>query len=113
MERIDLYGDGSMMIPAKYAVCPQCEGRGSHVDPNIDGNGITADSVDPYMWEDYLAGIYDIACTTCGGRRVVLEPDIALCTSEELEELLDKEKVDREMDAHKRENMRRSDCARM
>lgn len=58
----------------KFAVCPRCEGRGSHVNPAIDGNGITGDEMDELgddFREDYLSGVYDVACEECHGERVV------------------------------------------
>ena len=60
----------------KYALCPRCEGRGSIVNPSVDGNGITAAEMDELGEEfraDYLAGLYDITCPTCDGRRVVVD----------------------------------------
>ena len=61
--------------PAKYEVCERCEGTGSHSNPSIDGNGITASEWDE--WDDdsrqmYLSGGYDVRCTVCNGERVVL-----------------------------------------
>jgi hypothetical protein len=58
----------------RYAVCPRCEGRGSHVNPAVDGNGITAEEMDELgedFREDYLSGVYDVRCEECGGNRVV------------------------------------------
>lgn len=74
-------------LPARFVVCPRCRGRGVHVNPAIDGHGLTAEDVDqagPEFLEDYLAGVYDVACERCGGRRVVLEPDPARLTAAQL-----------------------------
>jgi RecJ-like exonuclease len=66
-------------IPARYEVCSVCEGKGSHVNPSVDSNGITADE-----WyrewnhesrEDYLGGLYDVECFECKGKRVVPVPN--------------------------------------
>lgn len=57
-----------------YAVCPRCEGKGSIVNPNVDGHGITASEMDelgPDFFEDYMGGVYDIRCPECEGNRVV------------------------------------------
>jgi len=62
------------MTATRFAVCPRCEGRGSHVNPAVDGNGITADEMDelgPDFREDYLSGVYDVRCDECKGDRVV------------------------------------------
>jgi hypothetical protein len=58
----------------RFAVCPRCEGRGTHVNPAVDGNGLTAEDIDeqgPDFLEDYLGGVYDVQCEECGGQRVV------------------------------------------
>ena len=64
-------------LPAKFEICPTCEGHGKHVNPSIDAGGI---SQDDEFWEDdqdeegyslYHNGFYDVTCYTCGGRNVV------------------------------------------
>jgi hypothetical protein len=64
-------------MPAKYEVCSRCEGRGTHVNPSIDGNGLTAAdfSEDPDFEEAYFSGRYDVQCEQCRGLRVVPEVD--------------------------------------
>jgi hypothetical protein len=66
-----------IFLPGKYVVCPRCEGHGSHVNPNIDGNGLTADDFmeDPDFMDDYLTGVYDVSCYECNGLRVVVVLD--------------------------------------
>lgn len=58
----------------RFAVCPTCEGRGTHVNPSIDAHGITAEEMDELgddFREDYMGGVYDVACAECNGLRVV------------------------------------------
>lgn len=64
---------------AAYTVCPVCDGKGSHVDPAIDGNGLSAEDFadDPDFREAYFGGSYDVQCSGCRGMRVVLEPTTA------------------------------------
>ncbi len=68
-------------LPAKWAVCGRCHGDGTHVNPNIDGNGITASEMeelcdrDPDFPEDYMSGMYDVPCEECHGNHVVKEVD--------------------------------------
>jgi hypothetical protein len=59
-------------IPAKYEVCGTCNGKGSHVNPSIDSNGITPEEFaeDPGFQEDYFAGVFDQSCNECHGARV-------------------------------------------
>lgn len=67
-------GNEDIEIPAKYEVCETCEGKGSHVNPSIDSNGITASEMDelgPDFMEDYVSGVYDVRCNECGGERLV------------------------------------------
>ncbi len=64
-------------FPAKFEVCGTCDGKGSHVNPSIDSEGITADEFaeDPDFEESYFAGHYDQTCNECDGLRVVPEVD--------------------------------------
>jgi len=64
-------------LPAYEVECYRCRGKGSHVNPSIDGNGISAEE-----WENdwdyeereaYWNGGYDVSCYECQGRKVVKE----------------------------------------
>lgn len=61
-------------FPARFEVCPTCEGRGTHVNPSIDASGYYPDEDDDNGY-DYEAS----ACGTCHGKRVVLEIDRRAC----------------------------------
>lgn len=60
-------------IPVLFEVCPTCNGKGKHVNPSIDCNGLTAEDFaeDPDFAESYISGMYDVPCYGCDGRRVV------------------------------------------
>ena len=63
-------------IPAKFEVCDTCRGKGTHVHPDIDGHGISAEEWNGPDWgedeqEAYMSGRYDVACYECGGERVI------------------------------------------
>ena len=68
--------DSRKELPAKMEVCGRCDGRGVH-DPDGFSNGFTREDFaeDPDFAEDYFAGKYDVKCTECGGRNVVLVID--------------------------------------
>jgi hypothetical protein len=72
--RVEL-GDGedAWDFPARFEVCQTCEGKGSHVNPDVDGHGISAEEFDEDrdFSEDYRCGRYDVPCYECQGRRVV------------------------------------------
>lgn len=79
-QSVDDDGDEvTVELPGRYEVCPRCRGRGSHVNPAIDGNGI---STSDECWQDddfregYLSGLYDVSCERCDGLRVVMAPDV-------------------------------------
>jgi hypothetical protein len=74
-------GDVEHTLPTKFVVCDRCEGRGKHVNPNIDGNGISAEQFaeDPDFKESYFRGDYDVQCERCNGLRVVPVVDEARC----------------------------------
>jgi hypothetical protein len=63
-------------LPARFAVCPTCSGRGTHVNPSIDAGGYAPDEddYDDETGEDrYTRGDYNVTCWTCDGKRVVPE----------------------------------------
>lgn len=71
--------DVEVEVPCRKAVCSRCEGEGKHVNPAVDGHGITAEEWER-DWDDesraaYFAGAYDVTCEECEGRRVVDVPD--------------------------------------
>ena len=78
-----------MTIPAKYVVCDNCEGKGTQVNPNVDGHGLTQEDFDeqgPDFFDDYMSGVYDIPCLECKGLRVVLVADENRLTAEQMQE---------------------------
>lgn len=86
--KLKLYEDDEgyeVEVPAKYEVCPRCEGKGTHVNPSIDGNGLSSEDFDqdPDFREDYMSGVYDVACHECDGKRVILVADEQLMTAEQ------------------------------
>lgn len=84
---VTLYDDdgNEIKLPSIKEVCPRCRGEGKHVNPAIDGNGITqsemAELGDDFR-EDYLAGVYDVPCEECGGLRVIDAVDEERCDPE-------------------------------
>lgn len=77
----------TITVPAKYEICDRCDGKGSYVNPAIDGNGLSREDFDeqgPEFFEDYMSGLYDIRCEECNGLRVVLVPDKQKMFLEEL-----------------------------
>lgn len=79
-------------LPIKREVCPRCDGDGRHVNPAIDGNGITGEEWG--RWDDdsretYLTGGYDITCEECHGRNVIDVVDEDRCDPELLVEWID------------------------
>lgn len=65
--------------PARWGVCPCCDGKGKYVNPSIDSHGISPEEFheDPDFMEDYFRGTYDVTCMTCNGRTTVLVPSTA------------------------------------
>lgn len=73
-------------LPTVKAVCPGCRGTGSHVNPSIDGNGLTREDFDndPDFAEGYMRGDYDVTCQECDGANVVDELDEERCKPADL-----------------------------
>ena len=63
-------------FPAKFEVCDLCEGKGRHVNPAIDEHGLSREDFDqdPDFEQNYHKGLYDVVCSWCKGRRVLLRP---------------------------------------
>ena len=102
-----------VQIPAKYEVCPCCEGRGTQVNPAIDGHGISAAAFDedPDFGEAYFSGAYDVRCDECGGERVVMEPDEEACNPGDLEKYREQKRSEYEA-ARETAMWRRLECGR-
>jgi len=69
-------------FPARFEVCPTCEGRGTHVNPSIDASGYYADEDEDYIPDDEepaYPNAYVQTCGTCHGKRVVMEIDRRAC----------------------------------
>ena len=91
-------------LPWQYEVCPVCRGKGTHVNPSIDCDGLTREDFDedPDFRDDYLRGVYDVPCNHCGGKRVV--PDVDWdALSEEIAEMYREQLADEAM--YRREQM--------
>lgn len=74
------------VLPGRWEVCARCRGEGKHVNPAVDGNGLSAEDFaeDPDFREDYMSGVYDVVCEFCEGRRVVAVLDEEQCSAEQL-----------------------------
>lgn len=77
-----------LVLPAAFQVCPRCHGEGSHVNPAVDGNGLTSDDFaeDPDFAEEYMRGSYDVPCEQCAGERVVSVVDEHAMAADQLAE---------------------------
>lgn len=91
-------------VPIRYIICTTCNGRGRHVNPSVDSNGISAEEFaeDPDFAEQYRRGDYDVTCYGCGGKRVQPMLDIDKITKE-LHARIDKHLEERE--AYRRERV--------
>lgn len=73
-------------LPARWRVCGTCDGRGTHVNPSVDGHGIGAEEWER-DWSDeeregYFRGDYDVTCYECKGRTTVMAVDRESCDPE-------------------------------
>ncbi|MCK5609891.1 hypothetical protein KAR91_48915 [Candidatus Pacearchaeota archaeon] len=85
-------------LPSKFEVCSVCKGKGTHVNPSIDSQGISAEEFydDPDFAESYLNGRYDVQCYKCHGKRVVEVVDRERCDPELLKEYDEEQEEERE-----------------
>jgi len=73
----------TMTHTPRFTVCPACEGEGGHDKLG----GFTGADMDEWYGDDwgardefvsdYRSGVYDEACGTCKGQRVVATADLA------------------------------------
>jgi hypothetical protein len=84
-------------FPATREKCDRCDGTGTHVNPAIDGNGLSEDSQsDPEFMADYMAGHYDVRCEECKGEKIVLVIDREAADPKMLKLLDEAEQAERE-----------------
>lgn len=60
-------------LPKTIIVCRTCRGTGNHVNPSIDGNGITQSEMEELgddFLDQYLTGFYNVTCIDCEGNNV-------------------------------------------
>jgi len=75
----------TLQVPAKWAICPVCEGCGTDRGAGVecDGGGFTSSEwaeQDDDFRKDYLSGVYDRPCAECRGHAGrVLEIDREAC----------------------------------
>lgn len=63
-------------LPAKRIVCPGCDGAGTELRGGLKGAVISDENLaDPDFRESYFGGDYDVACSECDGKNVVLVVD--------------------------------------
>ncbi len=85
-------------LPCKFITCYSCDGKGKHVNPDIDSHGLTEEDFerDPQFREDYFKGRYDVTCYNCAGKRVIPAIDKDRLSPEEAVLVSGHEKLKRE-----------------
>lgn len=97
-----------IFLPGKREICGTCRGKGHHVNPAIDGNGLSSEDFDedPDFRESYLRGHYDVSCEECQGVGHVFDIDYDALTPKMRERVyraMDEERAARaEDDAERR-----------
>lgn len=69
-ENEDGFVSYTLKLPAKLELCSRCRGHGTHVNPSIDGNGITESEFAEWHQDEvegYFSGAYDVCCYDCSG----------------------------------------------
>jgi RecJ-like exonuclease len=79
-------GEEGHELPAKFEVCPCCQGHGTHLAASLGGYAYTQEEFyesfsDEVDRAEYFkrGGIYDVLCEECRGRNVVLVVDEEAC----------------------------------
>lgn len=101
-------GNELRIYELKWEVCDRCNGEGSHTHPDIDGHGISPQEFydDPKFERDYFAGVYDVPCYQCKGKRVMKVVDRGITDTILLKQyddyLVEECKYQEEIDAERR-----------
>lgn len=83
LDTVEGIEERELELPAKWEICSRCDGNGTHVNPNVDGHGITSEEwANEWAEEEkeaYLEGRYDVRCNDCSGsgKRLILDEDAA------------------------------------
>lgn len=106
-EEDDEDGTGVVSVKVRYEVCSTCQGKGSHVNPSVDCDGLTADDFaeDPDFADDYMSGAYDVQCYGCHGNRVELvidEEHMDEGVLDRVHKKMHQDALDRAQEAHER-----------
>ena len=102
--------DDVIELPAKWEICENCRGNGKHVNPSIDGNGLSGEILDDHEFmADYMAGMFDVPCAPCKASGKVLMPDYDFLTIVQQEALQEQQQADYES-AMERAAERRMGC---
>lgn len=106
----------SAELPARHEVCGRCEGHGTHLREAIGSYAYSREefeeSFDEEEREEYFrrGGRYDVTCSECNGKRVVVVVDEEACRSHEQKALLkayrEAERERLQSEAEDRETMR-------
>ena len=82
----DIEDEVEFEVEFEFEKCPVCNGRGKHVNPSIDCDGLTHEDFyeDPDFARDYTSGVFDVTCRLCQGWRVV-----PVCKDDKVQKLLD------------------------
>jgi hypothetical protein len=87
-------------MPSDTVVCPRCRGRGSHINPAIDGDGFTGEEwamMDEDFKESYWNGNFDVICSVCNGLRVTAKIATDQLNAEQWELLYEQERNEADM----------------
>lgn len=71
-----------VQLPAQWCICGRCRGEGK-TSAHLGSFTREDFDEDPDFKQDYLDGLYDIACEACDGSGKVREIDRDACTSDD------------------------------
>ncbi len=80
-------------LPAKFIVCPMCEGHGTVLNPSMRNHCYSFDEFNETFHDDedraayfQRGSKYDVQCPNCKGKNVVLVVDEDACASNEYQQ---------------------------
>jgi len=81
-------------LPAKFIVCPECEGHGTIMNISMGGHAYTQEEFNKQFDDEDSAeyfkrgGKYDVQCPHCKGKNVVLDIDAEACVTNEQKDIV-------------------------
>ena len=90
MKKVSKFGKE---FPAKWVICPECDGEGHHGNPAYNGLSSASEFCQehPNFMQEYMDGVHDVPCKKCHCTGKTLDVDYEAISEQDNEWLMEKE----------------------